>query len=271
MTAIGDGGLPLGSGRRDSALYLQARTISALVLREIALRGRQSKLGHASALIEPLLQFGVIYGLRFAIDTEPDFGFSLVEFLLSGFVPFFLFMHTSTKVVSAVRSTGPLRRLPIVNSLDYVLARCILESLTMTVIGLIAFFIINFAGVDAMPRDPVGIVLSVLSLTLIALGFGLINGVLAKLYALWGVFYGMMARLMIFGSSIFFVHDLVSEPKRTYISYNPVLHGVEWFRDSIYTGYPNSTIDVSYLLMWGFCTTVLGLALERVMRRKVQE
>ena len=271
MTAIGDETATIGSGRSVSGLYALVRTISALVLRDLALRGRQSKLGHASSLIEPLLQFGVIYGLRVVIEAEPDFGMSLVEFLLSGFVPFFLFMHTSTKVLGAVKGSGPMRRLPMVSTLDFALARCILEMLTMVVIGIIAFFIINFFGVDAIPVDPVGIVEAVGAITLLALGFGLVNGVLAKLYALWGVLYGLSARLLIFASGIFFIHDLMPEPKRTFVSYNPLLHGVEWFRSAVYHGYPVGALDTTYLLSWGFCTVVLGLALERVMRRKVWE
>ena len=70
-------------------------------------------------------------------------------------------------------------------------------------------------------------------------------------------------------SGVLFVPDALPEIARVPLSYNPVLHVVEWMRSAYYEGYGANILSRTYVLTWGATMLFLGLVLERLVRGRL--
>ena len=58
---------------------------------------------------------------------------------------------------------------------------------------------------------------------------------------------------------------------RGILVWNPLLHGIDWFRASFFADYEPFWLDRLYLTMTAGLTLLAGLALERALRRRLYE
>ncbi|MBS9478924.1 ABC transporter permease [Ancylobacter radicis] len=258
------------SGRFGEGLRTQGRVIIALMLREMRLRSVQSRMSYLLALFEPILHLAVMIAIFTFLGRRPDFGTSMLLFLATGIVPFFLFTHVSGRTTGAIRSSGLVRALAPVQPLDIILARALLETATLVIIGTLLFCFIYSTGVkEAAPVRPMNAVQAFAATGVLAIGVGLINGVIGAFFHLWAVIYGVSSRVLLFTSGVFYVPDFMPPQVRQYIVWNPLMHALEWFRTGFYLTYPTSLLDKPYLLGFGLATVLIGLALERVFRPRL--
>lgn len=253
-----------------SGIATQVRVIVSLMLREMRMHAKHSRLGYLLELLEPVLQLSLMLAVFTVIGRRPDFGTSLFLFMGTGMVPYFTFVHVSSRAMGAIRSTSLARNLPLVKPLDLLLARALLEILQLAIVAVALFaFIAIVLGVhDARPIEPLTAISAFCATAVLAIGVGILNGVIGSLFRLWAVIYGVFARSLLFLSAIFYVPDFMPKVIRDWLVWNPVLHGVEWFRTGFYMGYPTLTLDKGYLLSCGLGSVFLGLILERALRRR---
>ncbi|MGA0565028.1 ABC transporter permease [Ancylobacter sp. VNQ12] len=259
-----------GPRRIAEGLRTQGRVVIALMLREMRLRSVHSRLSYLLALLEPILQLAMMMGIFTIIGRRPEFGTSLLLFLGTGILPFFLFTHVSGRTTSAIRASGLVRALAPIQPLDIMLARALLETATLLVVAVLLFTVIYSMGVrEALPIRPMLAIEGFAATALLAIGVGLINGVIGAFFRLWAVVYGVLSRSLIFLSGVFFVPDFMPPQIRYWLAWNPLLHGLEWFRSGFYLTYPTLTLDKTYLLGFGLASLLIGLALERVFRARL--
>lgn len=261
----------LASPRFGTALAIQGRVITSLMLREIRMHAEHSRLSYLLELLEPVMQLTMMLAVFVAIGRRPDFGTSLFLFMGTGMIPYFTFVHVSSRAMGALRSTSLARNLPLVKPLDLLLARALLEILQLAVVtGVLFGFIYSVLGVyDAKPIRPLTAISAFGAIAMLAIGVGILNGVIGSFFRLWAVVYGVFSRSLLFLSAIFYVPDFMPKTIRDLLVWNPVLHGVEWFRTGFYMTYPTLSLDKSYLLFWGIGSVFLGLTLERALRRRM--
>ncbi|MDQ0512530.1 ABC transporter permease [Ancylobacter amanitiformis] len=253
-----------------AGLRTQGRVILALMLREMRLRSVHSRLSYLLALLEPILQLTMMMGIFSLIGRRPEFGTSLLLFLGTGILPFFLFTHVSGRTTGAIRASGLVRALTPIQPLDIMVARALLETATLLIVAMLLFTFIYATGVkDAIPVRPMLAIQGFAATALLAIGVGLINGVIGAFFRLYAVIYGVFSRSLIFLSGVFFVPDFMPPAIRYWISWNPLLHGLEWFRSGFYLTYPTLTLDRTYLIGFGLVSLLIGLALERVFRARL--
>lgn len=262
-----------GSSRLDQfgqGLRTQGRVIVALMLREMRLRSVQSRMSYLLALFEPILQLAVMVAIFTFLGRRPGFGTSMVLFFATGILPFFMFTHVSGRTTGAIRSSGLVRALAPVQPLDIILARALLETATLLIIGTLLFCFIYSTGVrEAMPIRPMNAIEAFAATGLLAIGVGLINGVIGAFFKLWSMIYAVASRVLLFTSGVFYVPDFMPPQIRQYIVWNPVMHALDWFRTGFYLTYPTGLLDRGYLLGFGLATLLIGLALERVYRPRL--
>ncbi|MCS0494516.1 ABC transporter permease [Ancylobacter mangrovi] len=259
-----------GPVRLAEGLRTQGRVVIALMLREMRLRSVHSRLSYLLALLEPILQLTMMMGIFTIIGRRPDFGTSLLLFLGTGILPFFLFTHVSGRTTGAIRASGLVRALALVQPLDIMLARALLETATLLIVAIMLFTFIYATGVkEALPIRPMLAIEGFAATALLAIGVGLINGVIGAFFRLWALIYGVLSRSLIFLSGVFFVPDFMPPPIRYVLSWNPLLHGLEWFRSGFYLTYPTLTLDKGYLIQCAVICLLLGLAAERVFRARL--
>jgi capsular polysaccharide transport system permease protein len=208
-----------------------------------------SSLGAWENLMNPLQMMLFFIGMRIgfsflrgsgkvAAGGSTDMYFNIVVFMMLGFSIAFLFRNVALKSLSGLKLRAPLYYSRI-KPLDILLALSLndmraLATLSMAILGIIYYFTWSFQ------LDSPGLAISVYLLTvMMALGFGLSVVFLGKLNK-WivKILRRLIQRVILFTSGIFFATFEIPPPLRPFITWNPILHGVELFRYSINNEYP---------------------------------
>jgi len=163
----------------------------------------------------------------------------------------------------------PLLAFPIVRIVDILLARAILEILGAFCMTLLLILILCFLNIEFTPRDIVQASYALGAAILLGLGMGLINAIIAMAFVGWVTAYALVIVTLYITSGLMFIPDALPETIRYYLSFNPVVHSIEWMRSAYYDGYGSLISDKSYLLSWGVGTICGGLALELLIRGRL--
>jgi capsular polysaccharide transport system permease protein len=233
-----------------------------------------SSLGSWESLINPLQMMVFFIGMRigfsylrgsskFAGGGTTDIYFNVVVFMMLGFSIAFLFRNVALKSLSGLKLRAPLYYSRI-KPLDILLALSLndmraLATLSLGILGIVYYFTWSFQ------LDSPGLAISVYLLTvMMAVGFGLCVVFLGKLNK-WivKIIRRLIQRVIIFTSGIFFATFEIPPPMRPFITWNPILHGVELLRYSINNEYPIPDISLSYLILCSILMMSFSLILYR--------
>jgi ABC-type polysaccharide/polyol phosphate export permease/Flp pilus assembly protein TadD len=255
-----------------AALRTQWRVIHALIVRETRTRFGDSTLGYGWALIEPILHI-LTLSLFFAVlmHGRPPIGTQFFIFYYTGLIPYHLFVHTSSSMTYAVTSNGSLLQLPLVSTFDVILARALLELATDLLVAVVLLAGFGALGLGTLPNDFAGVAASLAAVWVFACGCGFINAVFNAFCKSWDKIWTQVTRILYFCSGIFYVPGNMPDWVRDILTWNPVLHGVDWFRSSFFVDYEPHWLDRTFLVGIAVSTLLAGLALERCLRRRLYE
>ena len=250
----------------------QGRVILALVIREGRTRFAEAKLGYGWALLEPILHI-LMLSLVFAVlmRGQPPIGREFFIFYYTGIVPYHMFVHTSSNLAYAISGSTALLQLPLVTTLDLVIARGLVEFVTDTLVAVILLLGFGAFGLHAQPHDLFGVAAALFASWLFGCGWGVINAVVNRFVKSWDKVWVQLTRALYFASGIFYVPAMMPDWIRGILVWNPVLQAVEWFRSSFFQGYEPHWLDRSYLAALALLTLLLGLGLERCLRPRLYE
>ena len=200
---------------------------------------------------------------RFAAGGSTDMYFNIIVFMSTGFCIAFLFRNVAIKSLSGLKLRAPLYYSRI-KPLDILLALSLndmraLATLSLAILGIVYYFTWSFQ------LDSPGLAISVYLLTvMMALGFGLSVVFLGKLNKwILKIIKRLIQRVIIFTSGIFFATFEIPAHMRPFVTWNPILHGVELFRYSINNEYPIPDISLSYLMLCSILMLSFSLVLYR--------
>ena len=249
-------------------LSAHIRTIGALVMREALTRFGQSRIGYLWAIIEPAVFIALFIGLRTYISATVPIGESVALFVMSGIVVARLVIGMVQKVGAAIQANQQLLIYPLVQPLDTIVARCILETMTMIVVGALFFGGLLLVADNAAINDFVGFSEAAAAAIALSCSIGAFNAVFGTILPTWQRLWGFMSLPLFITSGAFFVPGTLPPAIVDVIWWNPVLHVVEWFRTAIYLDY-HPVLEPLYPL--GLSAGLLGAAvvLERVYRLRM--
>ena len=252
------------------AVSNQVRIIGLLLFREGRTRFAEAPFRAIYDLVEPLIFIFIFYTFHEFIMREVKYGTSMLLFFSTGFTPYFIFLSISMGSRGSAREARSLRNFPIVTPLDLVIARSIFELLAAAPIYFLLFYAMWFYGIpEAVPSDPAKLVGSLAVICVFGLGVGLFNAGISTIIPAWKIIYGYAAKGLMITSGVHRVVEYLPEYFRGLMIWNPMMHGVEWFRSGFYPLYPTYSLDLDYLFKWAGITLVLGLAFERVARTRI--
>ena len=240
-------------------------TISALLIKEIEKRFGKAG-GTLMALMEPISLILTISAMHIFLGGKPEYGTSVVLFYSTGILPHYAFVWISTRTKGA--DTG-IARFPKIQVLDQVIAQALLE-MTIILLAMIGVYTALWLwGIgEAWPSDPGAALSAVAFLGLFGFAVGLINAIVMSFIPLWRPIYHVLIRGALLVSGVFFVPDFMLPRVREWLSWNPMLHGVVWFRSAFYPAYPHHILDKGYIVSLTIIGLAMSLALERATRRK---
>jgi len=260
---------PLASGFGKS-LECQARVVGALILREMRVRFGRSQLGYLWAVTEPLAYIAVFSALFHFMDRHPPFGSSMSLFFAGGILPFQMFRNLANQLAGAFSANQALMTYPIVQPIDTIISRAILEVATSLFIMIVVISAFVVTGDAPLPANILRIAEAIALLGLLGFGFGLMSAVIISQVSAWQNITRLIMTPMIFISGVFYSLDTLPPTVRAVVAWNPVIHGVEMFRDGYYSNYRSGDIDPFYLFACGLLLTFVALAMERTIRGRIE-
>ena len=249
------------------ALTNQMNVFHALVLHDIKSRYFGNGLGYVVTILWPGVHLAVIVGIYSVTGRGNGYGTSALLFVSTGVLPYICWNYVSRFCMLGVMQNKSALSYPIINVLDIILARLFLEVVTCSIITfiLLAFLMLN--GIDVMPIHPAQAAFGLLSSVLLGVGFGVLNAGIAMIFPLWFIGYVLILILFWITSGVAINPELLPEQIGYWLSWNPLLHCIEWLRSAYYDDYPARLLDRSYVLEVGFGTLALGLLMQRTMKR----
>ena len=255
--------VPVPDSRSARVPFQAARVIFALVVREMGTKFGRSWGGYFWAVAEPLggvVLLAVAFSLAF---RAPPLGSNFALFYATGIVPFFLFSGASGAVAGAITTNRGLLRYPVVRPLHAVLAKFVLEVLTMLVVGVVLTGgIIRIYGLT--PNLDLGLALAGFALAgLLGLGIGTLNCVLFELFPTWRNVWTVVTKPLFVISGIFFIVESVPREFQAILLWNPLIHAIALVRAGFYGGYDPTYVSYPYVLGIAGGTFVVGAYLLR--------
>jgi len=251
-------------------LVAQGEVVHAIVLREIRTRFGEHKLGYLWALLEPITVILTFYGLFTIANRPAPAGMDVFSFITTGFVPYQLFASTARRVAEAINGNQALLYYPPVQPLDLVIARAVLEAATLAGVFLALMLLhalyLQELRIDSALTTLCGLVLA----WLLGSAVGLVFCCLSQFSNVVDRARGPLLRPLFWISGIFFTAESLPDHLRGVALGNPILHAIELVRAGWFSSYGADHVDIVYLLEWIGGTALIGLVLERVVRRRIE-
>jgi capsular polysaccharide transport system permease protein len=252
------------------ALRQQIQVLYALMLRGVRSRFFGNGLGFLVASVGwPFTHMAIIIIIYIVTGRIAPVGDSLILFAATGLVPYITFNYISRNTMIGMAYDRCLLSYPVIKVIDLLVARIFLEILGSCLTAITFLVILYLAGIDFVPHDIEQASFAFAAAIFLGSGMGLINSIIAMAFTAWFTGYVLILIVVYAASGIVFVPDNLPQNYQYYLSFNPVLHAVEWMRSAYYPGYGSHILDKTYLLGWGLCTVFGGLLLERLIRGKV--
>jgi capsular polysaccharide transport system permease protein len=265
----------VAAGRKNLALTLselvavQWRVLVALMLRDIKTRFGGSEWGFLIAIAWPLLHIVILLLLNAGAGRVAPYGDSAALWFATGIVPFMAFSYMSRFIMYGIVMNRPMLMFPRVKITDILFARAIVEVLSAGCVILILAVIFWANGINFVPLNPSQACFAIAAAMLLGLGAGVINAIIAVAYPIWATAYSLFTVVLWLTSGVFFVASALPEAIRYPLSFNPIVHGVEWMRSAYYEGYGASFLDRGYMVGCALVCLFVGLALERMVRGRL--
>ncbi|MGR3608783.1 MAG: ABC transporter permease [Sulfitobacter sp.] len=247
------------------------RTISALILREMASTYGRSPGGYAWAILEPALGVTLMVVIFSTGFRSPPLGTNFAIYYASGLLPFIMFNSTAAKVQQSINYSRQLLAYPRVTFMDALLARLFLNILTQAMVGVMIFSFILIVY-DTRTILDIPRLLNAYAMAIgIGFGIGVLNCVFISRQAVWQNIWSVISRPLVFVSGVIFLHDRIPEPFSTWLEWNPLVHAIGEARKAFYYSYRGAYVDYSYPYFFALICTVLGLLFLRSYTRDFLE
>ncbi len=243
--------------------FASLRTITALILREMATTNGRTPGGYLWAVLEPvagIALLSVVFSIAF---RNPALGVNFPLFFATGMIPFVLFGTIVGKLAQAIHFSRPLLAYPAVTFLDAILARFILNMLTEIMVAYIVFTGIMVIFETRVIIDIPTIAVSMLLAGAVGLGVGTLNCFLFTRFPIWQQAWSILMRPMFIISGVFLLFDHLPRFVQTYLWFNPLIHVVGLARRGFYANYDAPYVSIGYVLGFSGVCFVLGLVLLR--------
>lgn len=249
-------------------LALQVRVLGALILRETTAAFGTSQIGYLWAIITPAAGTAILAAIFSAAGRQPPFGESLALFFATGILTLDFFSKLNSGLMTVLDANKALLCYPPIRETDVIFARAILVGAVYLAIMALFFTGLNMLGLAGPPADPAGLATCFGLTFLLGLAFGLLNGVVLSLWASWRYVETILTRPLFFISGIFYVPSYLPPHAVEWLSWNPVLHCVEWMRSAYYRDYGSTVLDKGYVTGLALLLLLAGLLGERLSRKR---
>lgn len=249
-----------------AAATRKGNVMKAVMLRDMRTRFFDHGLGFLVVVLWPLAHIFLLLTIYSLLGRGTPYGNSLMLFFGTGLVPTLAFMYVSRMMVMSILSNKPMLSFPAIKVTDIIFGRALLEVLGSFLMAVFVIIIFALLGEQFMPIDIPNAIAALCATLFLAIGVGFVVSLLAAMVPAIAMFYVLLAITVYILSGTLFVISAMPAPVIEVLSWNPVLHGVEWMRSAYYLDYPKQVLDKWYLIKFGAISLLIGLFVERYSR-----
>lgn len=255
--------------RGDMPRFSTLRSITALMLREMGSTYGDSPGGYVWAVLQPIGMI-MILSLGFSLLVKtPSLGTSFILFYATGFLTYDMYNQMMHKVSGALKYFIAMLAYPRVSWLDAIVARFVLNILTLATI-----FCIVISGILMVieTRTIIAIQPILIGLTLCAflgLGVGMVNCLLAGLFPVWQIIWKILTRPMFIASGVLFTYEDMPSLVQDILWWNPILHATGLVRTGFYPNYYASYVSLEYCFGVVLILITIGLLFLQTYHNKI--
>jgi len=253
------------------ALWDRCNVMKAIILRDLRTRFFNHGLGFLIVPLWPLAHMVILLIIYSLSGRSVPFGDSLNLFFATGLIPTLAFMYISRFMSLSIVLNSPMLAFPAVTTVDIMAARAFLEIVGGYLTLICIFTILTILGDNPIPYDIEQAVYAYLATVLLAIGVGSLVSVIVMFVPFFVTIYALFLIVVYIASGTLFIVSALPDEISYTLSWNPVVHSVEWMRSAFYPTYSTKILDKQYLLGFGLGSLCLGLTLERTLRWKVLE
>lgn len=251
---------------RRSAYDVLRDVTFGLLMRELKTRYGSYRLGYCWALLDPLIMVGA-FCLIFGLRGRSGFGGAEAPvFIISGYLPFLLFSKTANQLKSAVSANMGLFCYRQVTPFATLLARFILEMLSLFLVMLLMITLLCGLGFAALPADPLHTLWYLLQLALFAFALGMLFCIINKYSAEVGKFIGFLMMPLMIISGVIMPIAVIPAQYHGWLLWNPLLHAIELIRSGWIAGFATPYGDPIYLASCTVSLLALAMSAYRLNR-----
>lgn len=242
----------------------------ALFLREALTRFFGKRAGWFWLIVEPLAHIALL-SFIFAVIRQRTVGnMEIILWIVLGLLGFFIFRRTTMQSSKAIASNRALFAFRQVTPVDTALVRGVLELMTMSILGIVIFIGLAMMHYDITPYDPIEAIVAVFGLWSFGLGVGLVLSALSEIAPELRQVIEVMMMPLYFVSGVIIPLNVIPEPYRGYLMWNPIANGLEGLREA-YSPYYHAAPQTSlpYLYFVSLAVMVFGLLAHRQYRTMI--
>lgn len=249
------------------SLSTQRDVLWALILHDIKSRFFGNGLGYVVTILWPATHIAIIIIAHIISKRPIPYGNSALLYASTGVLPFIAWNYMSRFTMMAVIQNRSFMAYPVIKPLDMMIARLALEHVSVFIItvGLVATNLLF--QVDVVPVHLTEAVCGLFSALLLGIGFGVVYGIIGMIFPLWMILCVPIIIVCWLTSGTIFNPETMPAELGYYVSWNPVMHCVEWIRLGYYADFPAHLLSKSYVLSFGATMLAVGLILERALKR----
>lgn len=249
--------------RRVSKLALHGRVVAAMMRREMITRYGRSSGGYIWAIAEPVAYIALFTVIFSQIAKAPPIGDKFVLFFATGYMGYFFYRSVADETGAAILVNKTLLTFPRVTPYDALVARALLQFITMVVVALVIF-----GGIKMFLDRPHSLRIEYIMLgaaisAVIGFGVGTLNSVLFVMAPTYRTMFGVLSRPLMILSGVFYLPTDLPQVAQDILWYNPIVHAVEVFRQGFYLAYDSAFVSYIYLYFWMILPLFFGLLLLR--------
>ena len=255
--------------RGEMAPFTGARSILALMIREMGSTYGDSPGGYVWAVLQPIGMIIVLaIGFSLLVRT-PSLGTSFVLFYATGFLAYDIYNQMMSKITTALKYSKPMLAYPRVTWLDAIIARALLNLVTLAMVFCVVItgvlLVIETRTVLAIQPIIVGLAMAVC----LGVGVGMMSCLLGGLFPVWVIIWKIITRPMFIASGVIFIYEDMPPAAQDILWWNPVMHVTGLVRTGFYPNYEASYVSLEYGFGVGLGLIATGLLFLQAYHGKI--
>lgn len=242
--------------------------VKAVFIKEVKVRffykGYLSYFWIIGDTIIPLLVLLFIWGGIRGMTTR--MGVPVEIAIISGWLPYHFFAKTITSNVNIIDANEALLSFKQVKIFSILVARTLLEGFITLCAFIILYLVFLYLGVGQMVYNYLLLTGGLVILVMFSIGVSLIASVVTFYFMELRVLIASILRVLMLVSGVVFPIEIIPQPYRSYLYYNPILQVISFIRSS-FVQYEipdkSSGLDLNYLILCTLLSLILGLIFYR--------